>query len=269
MIFDTHTHYDDEAYDPDRDAVIGGLKESGVGRICNIGSTMQGARDSVMLAHKYDFVWAAAGVHPDEVGELNEETFAELTELAADSRTAAVGEIGLDYHGYDIYEDKPDKETQKYWFIRQLELAIRKEKPVVIHSRNASEDTMEIMRQARDKGLKNAVIHCYSYSRETAAQYLAMGFYLGIGGVLTYEGQKKLTKTVEFMPLDRILLETDCPYLTPVPIRKNRERNSSAYLGYVCDKIAEIKGLSRERVEQATWENACRFYGIVDKAAIV
>ena len=269
MIFDTHTHYDDEAYDQDRDIVITGLRDGGVGRICNIGSTLKGARDSVMLARRYDFVIAAAGVHPDEVSELNEETFAELKELAADSRTAAIGEIGLDYHGYDIYEDKPDKETQKYWFLRQLELACELEKPVVIHSRNASEDTMEIMKEAKQRGLKNAVIHCYSYSKETAAAYLDMGFYLGIGGVLTYEGQKKLTKTVEFMPLDRILLETDCPYLTPVPIRKNRERNSSVYLSYVCDRIAEIKGLPREYIEQATWENACRFYGIVDKAAFV
>lgn len=262
MIFDTHTHYDDEAFDADRDELVAGLPEHGIGMICNIGASMQGTRDSIALAQKYPFVYAAAGVHPDEVGELNEETFAELSEMAAAQKVVAVGEIGLDYHGYDIYDDKPDKETQAYWFRRQLELAISLNKPVVIHSRNAAADTMEIMKQAHEDGLKCAVIHCYSYSREIAGEYLDMGFYLGIGGVLTYEGQKKLTKTVESMPLDRLLLETDCPYLTPVPIRKNRERNCSLYLNHVVDKIAELKGITPQEVEKTTWENAHRFYGI-------
>lgn len=265
MIFDTHTHYDDAAYDADRDEVISGLQAHNVMKICNIGASMQGTRDSVALAAKYPYVYAAAGVHPDEVGELNEQSFGELAELAANDRVVAVGEIGLDYHGYDMYPDKPDKETQKYWFRRQLKLAEELNKPVVIHSRNAAADTMEIMEQACADGLKCAVIHCFSYSKEIALRYIDMGFYLGIGGVLTYEGQKKLSKTVEAMPLNRLLLETDCPYLTPVPIRTDRERNSSAYLNYVVDKIAELRGITAGEVEAASWENAHIFYGI-DKA---
>ncbi len=262
MIFDTHTHYDDEAYDTDREELIAGLPARGVGRICNIGASLQGARDSVALSERYPHVYAAAGVHPDDVADLNGETFEELKKLAQAPKTVAIGEIGLDYHGFDMYEDKPDKETQKYWFRRQLELAIELGMPVVIHSRNAAADTLEMMQQAKADGLSCADIHCYSYSWEIAKQYLEMGFYIGIGGVLTYEGQKKLLKTVTEMPLDRLLLETDCPYLTPVPIRKNRERNNSAYLCYVRDKIAELKGISPEEVESATWQNACRFYRI-------
>ena len=250
MIFDTHTHYDDHAYDADRDEVLKGLKSHNVGKIVNIGADMRSSEDTVALTVKYPFVYGAVGVHPDEVGELNEEKLEELRRLAKEPKIMAIGEIGLDYHGFDRYEGKPDKETQSYWFRRQLELAVELDLPVVIHSRN---------------GLKGAVIHCYSYSKETAIEYMDMGFYIGIGGVLTYDGQKKLTKVVQSMPLDRLLLETDCPYLTPVPIRKDRERNSSAYLNYVVDKICELRGISVEETESLSWDNAHRFYGI-DKA---
>ncbi|MDO4960486.1 MAG: TatD family hydrolase [Eubacteriales bacterium] len=271
MIFDTHTHYDDEAYDNDREELIASLPENGVGLICNIGASMQGSRDSISLSGRFPYVYAAVGVHPDEVAELDESAFAELKALAGHEKAVAIGEIGLDYHGYDIYDDKPDKETQQYWFKRQLELAIELDMPVVIHSRNAAADTLEMMVWAHENGLKCADIHCYSYSKEQAMQYLDMGFYLGIGGVLTYEGQKKLTKTVETMPVERILLETDCPYLTPAPVRKTIEksaRNSSVYLTYVRDRIAELKGVAPDVVERVTYENACRFYGI-DKTAAV
>ncbi len=263
MIFDTHTHYDDPVYDEDREAVLEGLAAANVGKICNIGANMQGTRDTVALAAKYPFVYGTAGVHPDEVGELNEELFAELRELAKAPKMVAIGEIGLDYHGFGVFEDKPDKDTQKLWFRRQLDLAHELNLPVVIHSRNAAEDTMEIMEEYHNNGLiKGAVIHCYSYSKELAIKYLNMGYYIGVGGVLTYDGQKKLTRVVEMLPMDRLLLETDCPYLTPVPIRKDRERNLSNYLNFVVDKISELKGLSREEVEAATWDNAHRFYGI-------
>lgn len=286
MIFDTHTHYDDRAFDDDRDVLIAGLPSAGVGRFCNIGSTMDGARMSVKIAESYDHAFAAVGVHPDEVYDFypgsrdnaasieksfadheygaEGEVFEELKSLAGGKRVVAVGEIGLDYHGYDIYEIKPGKEIQKYWFKKQLDLAIEIGKPVVIHSRNASEDTMDMMREAHAAGLRNAVIHCYSYSRETALQYVDMGFYLGIGGVITYAGQKKLTKTLEAVPMERVLLETDCPYLTPAPARADHgwERNSSLYLPYVIEKIAEIKGMVPREVEQITWDNANRFFGI-------
>lgn len=266
MIFDTHTHYDDHVYDEDRDKVIEGLAAANVGRICNIGADMQGSRDTAALAAKYPFVYGTAGVHPDEVGELNDELYAELGEIAKRPKMVAIGEIGLDYHGFDVFEGKPDKDTQKYWFRKQLDLAHELNLPVVIHSRNAAEDTMEIMEEYHRQGLiRCAVIHCYSYSKELASKYLDMGYYIGIGGVLTYEGQKKLTKVVEMLPMDRMLLETDCPYLTPVPVRKDRERNLSSYLNYVVDKISEIKGISTEEIEAATWDNAHRFYGIDNK----
>lgn len=289
MIFDTHTHYDDAAFDKDRFEIIESLPKNNVGRICNIGATMNGARASVAFSEKYDFVYAAAGVHPDEVYDFYPEktpdeieamyeqssagfeaygnaVFNELKALAEHKKTAAVGEIGLDYHGYDIYEIKPGKELQKYWFKKQLELAIEIGKPVVIHSRNASQDTMEIMKEAYADGLDSAVIHCFSYSRETALEYLDMGYYLGFGGVITYEGQKKLTKALEATPLERILLETDCPYLTPVPVREKGHwsRNSSAYLLHVIERIAEIKKVAPEEIERITWDNACRFYRIED-----
>lgn len=299
MIFDTHTHYDDAAFNKDRDEVVEGLLKKNVGRICNIGSTMRGAEESVRLAEKYEHVYAAAGIHPDEVYDLypgmkpeeieevfesihdfteyghadgrdalkedpSSEAFARLKELAANKKTVAIGEIGLDYHGFGEYKDKPGIAIQKYWFTKQLMLAIELQKPAVIHSRNASEDTLEIMRKAYSMGLRSAVIHCYSYSKETALNYIEMGYYLGIGGVLTYEGQKKLTKTVEAVPMERILLETDCPYLTPVPIREKGKwsRNSSEYLPYVIRKIAGIKKTTPEEVERITWENANRFYRI-------
>lgn len=279
MIFDSHTHYDDSAFDEDRELLLASLAAGGVGRVCNIGATMQGARDSVRFSETYDFVYAAVGVHPDEcfdfgpsihaddfVSAERNPVFQELKELLGRSKVQAVGEIGLDYHGFDVYEVKPDKETQAYWFEKQLELAIELDLPVVIHSRNASLDTMEMMKKAHANGLTDAVIHCYSYSREVAEQYLKMGYYLGFGGVITYEGQKKLTKALEAAPLDRILLETDSPYLTPVPVRKVGEwsRNSSLYLPHVVKKIAEIKGVTPEEIEQITWDNANRFFRIAD-----
>ncbi len=266
MIFDTHTHYDDPAYDADRDAVISSLPEANVGRICNIGASMQGTRDTVALAAKYEHVYGAAGVHPDEVGELNDELFAELKSLAAADKIVAIGEIGLDYHGFDRFEGKPDKLTQQYWFKRQLDLAHELGLPVVIHSRNAAQDTMDILEEYYLRGcISRAVVHCYSYSKEMAQKYLDMGFYIGIGGVLTYEGQKKLTKVVEALPMDRLLLETDCPYLTPVPVRTDRERNLSGYLRFVVDRISELKGIDKAEIEAVSWENANRFYGIDNK----
>ena len=338
MIFDTHTHYDDRAYDSDRNEILENLPKHGVGLICNMGSTMEGARESVRLSKQYKHVYAAAGVHPDETydffpgmkpdeieelfkglsfeqidrhlgfdieitaqsektvknaldeGRLkNAETefpavlseekaaehlkrideccrrvFAELTLLAKEKRTVAIGEIGLDYHGYGVFEIKPEKNIQRYFFLKQLKLAEALKLPVVIHSRNACADTMDIMRAAHKAGLKGAVIHCYSYSKDTAAECLGMGFYLGFGGVITYEGQKKLTKVLEITPADRILIETDCPYLTPAPVRikEVNVRNDSTYLSYVINRAAEIRGMEPKELEAISYENGCRFYNV-------
>ena len=259
MIFDTHTHYDDEAFDKDREELIRSLSSFGVERVVNVGASMRGSRESIRFSETFENVYAAVGIHPDECAGMDESYLSELRELAAHEKCVAIGEIGLDYHGFDVYEDKPGKETQKEWFFRQLELAAELSLPVIIHSRNACEDTLEIMKKAHDElGVRSAAIHCFSYSKETAETYLSMGYYLGFGGSVTYEGQKKITKVLKAVPPERILLETDCPYLAPVP--KRGERNFSGNLSYVCDRIAEIKEMSREELEKITRDNACRFY---------
>lgn len=255
MIFDTHTHYDDEQFDEDREALLLSLKEQGIGAIANMGASMRGAKESVALANKYPFVYAAVGVHPDHAKDLNEEEFAILSALAAEKKVVAVGEIGLDY-----YWDSTEREEQKYWFKRQLALAEEVKLPVVIHSREAASDTLEIMKDAYMASNKTltGVIHCFSYGVEMAREYLKMNFYLGVGGVATFKNGRKLKEVIETVPLEHIVLETDCPYLAPVPFRG--KRNSSEKLHYVVAAIAEIKGIGEEEVERITWENACRLY---------
>lgn len=258
MIFDTHAHYDSREFDEDRDELIASLPEHGIGRVVNVGARLEGSRNSVRLSEQYDHFYAAVGVHPDDCGAMEESWIDELRELASHEKVVAIGEIGLDYHGFGVYEDKVDKETQKHWFWEQLMLAKELALPVIIHSRNASEDTLSIMRKAREEGIERVVMHCYSYASEAAKEYVSMGYYLGFGGVVTYEGQRKLTKVLEHVPLDHILLETDCPYLAPTPHRG--ERNSSLYLPAVRDRIAQIKGVSPEEVERITWDNGCRLF---------
>ena len=260
MIFDTHAHYDSREFDEDREELIASLPENGINRVVNVGARLEGSRNSVKLAEKYDFFYAAVGVHPDDCGEMTEEWIAELKKLAACRKVVAVGEIGLDYHGFGVYENKVDKYTQKKWFWAQLMLAKELSLPVIIHSRNASEDTLDIMHRAYEHGIRRVVMHCYSYASEAAKEYVSMGYYLGFGGVVTYEGQRKLTKVLEHVSIEHILLETDCPYLAPTPHRG--ERNSSLYLPAVRDRIAEIKGLSPDEVEKITWENGCRLFGL-------
>lgn len=255
MIFDTHTHYDDEQFEEDREELLLSMKENGVGAIANMGASMRGAKDSVALAKKYPFVYAAVGIHPDHAKELNEEEFAVLQRLATEEKVVAIGEIGLDY-----YWDSTEREDQKYWFKRQLDLALECNLPVVIHSRDAAADTLEIMKEvytASEKKL-TGVIHCFSYEAEMAREYVKMGFYLGVGGVATFKNGRKLKEVIEDTPLEKIVLETDCPYLAPVPFRG--KRNSSEKLHYVVTAIAEQKGISEEEVERITWENACRLY---------
>lgn len=255
MIFDTHTHYDDEQFDADRENVLLSLKENGVYAVANMGATMQGAKDSVALAKKYPFVYAAVGIHPDHAKDLNEEEFRKLAELAKEEKVVAVGEIGLDY-----YWDSTERDVQKYWFKRQLELALSLDYPVVVHSREAAADTFDIIKQAyeQSRGELRGVIHCYSYGVEQAREYLKMGFFLGIGGVATFKNGRKLKEVIEAVPLDKIVLETDCPYLAPEPYRG--KRNYSGYLSFVVTAIATIKGVTEEEVKRVTWENALRLY---------
>lgn len=252
MIFDTHSHYDDEAFDEDRDGLFRSMKENGVGWIVNVGAEMQGCRDALRLAEEYEFVYAALGVHPSEVSELTEADIDWIRENAANKKVVAIGEIGLDYHW-----PEPSAETQTKWFVRQIALAKETGLPIVIHSRDAAADTMEILtaEKAYDCG---GVIHCYSYSAEMAKEYVDMGFYIGIGGVVTFKNAKKCKRTVEEIPLERIVLETDCPYLSPEPHRG--ERNDSTRLIYVAETIAELKGVAPEEVIRVTTENAHKLY---------
>ena len=252
MIFDTHAHYDDEAFDEDREALLEGLTEHGIEAVVNIGSDMLSTEHTLELTKRYPQVYGAAGVHPSSSAELDEEKFSLLRTAAMDPQIVAVGETGLDY-----YWDEPDRGIQKYWFGRQLELAREVRRPVVIHSRDAAKDTFDIMKEHRAEEI-GGVIHCFSYGRDMAREFLNLGFYLGIGGVLTFGNAKKLKEVVEYAPLDRLVLETDCPYLAPVPNRG--KRNSSYNLPYVADAMAEIKGLSREEIIRATNRNAKQLY---------
>lgn len=252
FIFDTHAHYDDEAFDDDREEVLSGLKDEGVGRVVNIGASLASCRTTMELAKRYPFLYAAVGVHPNETGELEDSHMDWLKELSADEKTVAIGEIGLDY-----YWDTPERDIQKKWFIRQLELAKDTGLPVVIHSREAAKDTLDIIK-AVHRGETGGVIHCFSYGTDMAREYLNMGYYLGIGGVLTFPNAKKLKEVVEYAPLSSLVLETDSPYLSPIPFRG--KRNSSKNLGYVVETLAELKGLTPEDVIRETRKNAMALY---------
>lgn len=253
MIFDTHTHYDAEQFDNDRVELLSSMREHNVGFILNVGATLDGCKSSVEFARKYPFMYAAVGVHPDEVGALNDETFAWMEELLLDEKAVAVGEIGLDY-----YWDNEPREVQKEWFIRQLALARKHDLPVCIHSRDAAEDTLNVMREYA-KGLRG-VIHCFSYSPEIAKEYVKNGFYIGVGGVVTFKNGKKMKEVVKATPIERILLETDCPYLAPEPYRG--KRNSSIYLDRVAQEIGQLKGMTANEVIEVTEQNAKTLFGI-------
>lgn len=250
MIFETHAHYDDTKFDIDREELLSALPQQGIGKIINVGFSIETTKQALEIAEKYDYVYAAVGVHPSDIADLNEESFGWLKEQARKDKTVAVGEIGLDY-----YWDKDTKiqKQQRYWFMRQMELARQTGLPVIIHSRDAAADTIELMREVHAEEIPG-VIHCYSYSPEMAREFVKMGYYIGVGGVVTFKNAKKLKETVEQIPLEHILLETDCPYMAPEPHRGTR--NDSRYIPYVVEQIAKLKGVTTEEVEQVTWDNA-------------
>lgn len=254
MIFDTHAHYDDEQFDADREELLSGMKAGGVGMIVDAAATVASWDKILELTEKYPFLYGSVGVHPDEVGDLNEENFARMSELADRKKIVAIGEIGLDYY----WDKEPEvQNAQRYWFRRQMELARETNLPVIIHSRDAAADTMEVMKEVHAEEIPG-VIHCYSYSREMAQEFIKMGYYIGVGGVVTFKNAKKLKETVEAIPLERILLETDCPYMAPEPHRGTR--NDSSNIPFVIAKIAELKGITAEEVERVTEENAGRLF---------
>lgn len=251
-IFDTHAHYDDKAFDEDRNELLISLPAQGIGRVVNVGSSLDSCKTTLELADNYDHIYGSIGIHPSDTAELTESDMDWLQAHCRHGKCVAVGEIGLDY-----YWDDPERELQKKWFVRQLELARQVKKPVIIHSREAAKDTADIL-TAEHAGEIGGVIHCYSYTKETAKTYLDMGFFFGIGGVLTFKNARKLKEAVEYIPMDRIVLETDSPYLAPVPNRG--KRNSSLNLPYVVTAMARIKGLNEEEIRKITWDNALRLY---------
>lgn len=252
-IFETHAHYDDDAFDGDRELLLESFSKNGIEKVVNIGANLSTSRATVELTKKYDFIYGTVGVHPSDIRELESEgAIEELETLGTMDKILAIGEIGLDYH----YEDT-DEFLQKKWFVRQMDLAKKLKLPIVVHSRDAAKDTMDIMEaeKARDIG---GVVHCFSYGKEVARIFLDMGFYIGVGGVVTFKNGKKLKEVVEYAPLDRIVLETDAPYLAPEPYRG--KRNSSLYIPHAASVIADIKGISVDELYEITYSNAIKLY---------
>lgn len=241
-IFDTHAHYGDPAFDGDRETLLAGLPEEGVCGVIECGCDRASSEAAVALAHRFGFVYAAVGLHPENTAEGYDEGW--IRRLAADERSVAIGEIGLDYHWAS------PNETDRAILTRQLALAVELDKPVILHDREAHGDVFESVRAVRPRG----VFHCYSGSREEARQLLNMGFYLGFGGALTFRNARKAVEVVSYMPLDRLLLETDAPYMAPVPLRG--QRCHSGMILHVARRVAEIKGLSLREVLDATRQNA-------------
>ena len=252
MYFDTHAHYDDKAFDTDRDELLSSLRSEGVELVIDPGCDIASSRAAIAFAEKYDHVYAAVGVHPEELDSVTPDCLDELRRLAQHPKCVAIGEIGLDY-----YWDDTHKHEQKTLFAAQLNLAVELDKPVIVHDREAHADVFATVCAVPDL---RGVFHCYSGSAELAAELLKRGWYLGFDGPVTYKNARKAIEVLEMCPLERILIETDSPYLSPVPMRGRR--NDSRNLKYICEKIAEVKGLTAEEVAAATMANGKRLFGI-------
>ncbi|MDO4941955.1 MAG: TatD family hydrolase [Lachnospiraceae bacterium] len=252
MIFETHAHYDDDWFDTDRNELLNSMKSNGIETIVNVSSDKESIEKTIALTRTYPFIYGAVGIHPSDCGELEHDFIEDIRKASKEDKIVAIGEIGLDY-----YWDNVERDVQKWWFEAQMQLAREEKLPIIIHSREAAQDTMEMMKASKAEEI-GGVVHCYSYSREMAKIFLDMGFYIGIGGVVTFKNAKKLKEVTEYVPLERIVIETDCPYLAPVPNRG--KRNSSRNLPYVAQQIADIKGISYEEVVHKTYNNALALY---------
>ncbi len=250
-IFDTHAHYDDSRFDEDRDELLSSICEKGVSNIVNCGCDLKSSLTTISLSEKYSFIYAAIGIHAHEAEEASESDISKIKELYNNSKVVAVGEIGLDYH----YDFSP-RERQLEIFERQLILANELKLPVIVHDREAHEDTMNLLKKHRPEG----VVHCFSGSVEMAEEIVKLGMYIGIGGAVTFKNAKKPVEVVEYLPIDRLLLETDAPYMTPVPFRG--QRCDSSHIAYTAEKIAEIKGIDVQKLIDICNENAKRLFSI-------
>ena len=252
MYFDTHAHFDDKRFNEDRDELLSSMNDAGISLILNSASSMRSAKTSLKFADTYPFVYASVGVHPHDSKSMTDETVFELEKLLTHPKAMAVGEIGLDYH----YDFSP-RDVQKKRFREQLELARRVKKPVIIHERESLPDTLATISDYRDL---TGVFHCFSGSWETAKTILDMGWYLSFTGVITFRNARRALEVIEKMPADRIMLETDSPYLAPEPMRGRR--NSSLYLPYIAAKVAETRGITLQETAALTMENGIRFFNI-------
>ncbi|MBP3216874.1 MAG: TatD family hydrolase [Lachnospiraceae bacterium] len=257
MIFDTHAHYNDQAFSEDLPEILGAFQEKGIGKVVNVCYDPDSIDRTLELNRQHpEYFYCALGIHPSDCGPMTEEILEHIRKRLHEPGVVAVGEIGLDYHW-----DEPARVIQHHWLRRQIQMAREEKLPVIIHSRDAAEDTFRIL---KEEGAEKTggVIHCYSYSAELALEYVKLGYFIGIGGVVTYKNGRKLKEVAAAVPLESIVLETDCPYLSPTPLRGTR--NSSLNLPYVVQEIAAIRGITPREVEDATWENAMRLYRIAD-----
>ena len=253
MLFDTHAHYYDKRFDADRDELLASMPENGVGYIINAGCDVETTKKCIEIAEKYDFIYATSGVHPNHSFDMDDSAIREIGELAKHPRVKAIGEIGLDY-----FREFTPHDVQREVFAKQIALADEVKLPIVIHCRQACKDVLDILKSDYKGG--GALLHCFSESKETAKILLDMGVKIAIGGTVTYPNNVRTVDAVKYIPLESLVIETDCPYLTPHPNRN--KRNSSLYIHYVAEKIAEIKGVSVEEVVEATTNNAKNFFGI-------
>lgn len=254
MIFDSHAHYNDSRFNDDRFSVLSSMPEKNVGYIMNVADSMDSLDRVLELAKKYPFIWASVGVHPEAAGNLTDKDMDTLAEYAKNEKVKAIGEIGLDY-----YYDDVEKPIQKKWFSRQIELAKEVKLPIIVHDRDAHGDCMDILK-ASGASEVGGILHCFSGSREMAREVLDLGMYIGIGGTLTFKNARRVREVAEYVPIERIVLETDCPYLAPEPFRG--KRNSSDLIKYIAEALSEIKGIPTNEVEKITCENAKKCYGI-------
>ncbi len=252
MIFESHAHYDDDQFATDREAVLKKVRQTGVGCIINVAASMKSSRVSLELAKSHEIIYTSIGVHPHDVKDMKESDLEILIAMSVYDKVVAIGEIGLDY-----YYDNVPKEIQKLWFREQIKLAVDLDLPMIIHSREAARDTFDLLNEGEGHKV-GGVIHCFSGSVEMAKKYIDLGYYIGIGGVVTFKNAKKTIEVVEAIPLDSILVETDSPYLAPMPYRG--KRNDSSYLPEIIAKVAEIKGVTADEVEKMTWENGKKLF---------
>ena len=250
-IFDSHAHYTDKAFNDDRKTLLGSLKESGICGVINCGADLISSEKACNIANEYDYVYFSCGIHPEEVDNLPENYLETLKKLSDDKKCVAIGEIGLDY-----YWRQDNKELQKKIFIEQINLAKELGLPIIVHSRDAHEDTLNILKELKPEG----VLHCFSGSTQTAKEILKLGMYIGLGGAVTFKNARKALEVIEMLPLERLLLETDCPYMAPVPMRG--KRNDSSLIPYVAEKIGEIKGVESQVIINIATKNTKELFKI-------